>query len=97
MSDISISNMTIASMAMDNQVSGAETMMSQETTSFSSANDGGLDSMEYAVAGAEVASRTNDFFGNSADLSSTGTDIDVAQAINTTIMDGNGTIADKVV
>lgn len=96
-SDLTISTMTLSAMAMDNQASGAESMINTETAVMSGINEGGIDSMEHAVAGGEVASRTTEFFGNSTDLSSTGTDIDVAQAINTTIMDGNGSITDKVV
>jgi len=84
-------------MALDNQLAGPESI--KETTSevASGANQGGLDSMEQAVAGAEVASRTTEFFGNGTDFSSTGTDIDIQQAISASITDGMGTIADKVI
>ena len=95
MSDISISTDTMSSMALESQISGAESI--NTNTIMSGANQHGLDSLEQTVAGAEVASRTTEFFGSGTDLSSTGTDIDVAQAINTSLMDGTGSITDKIV
>jgi len=97
MSDLSISNMTMSSMALDSQLSGVESISDSSSTIASGANEGGLDSMEQTVAGAEVASKTTEFFGSGTDLSSTGTDIDVAQAISTSIMDGTGSITDKII
>ena len=84
-------------MASDNQAAGAESVKDTISTVISGVNQEGADSQEQAVAGAEVASRTTEFFGSGADLSSTGTDIDVSQAINSTLMSGQGSIADKVV
>jgi len=97
MSDISISTMTVQSMALGNQLAGPESI--KETTSevASGANKGGMDSLEQAVAGAEVASRTTEFFGSGTDLGSTGTDLDIQQAISSTITEGMGTITDKIV
>lgn len=97
MSDISISAMTMSSMALENQMSGAESIKDTSSTVISGVNEQGADPNDMAVAGAEVASRGSEFFGNGTDLSSTGTDIDTAQAINTSLHQGNGTIADKVV
>jgi len=96
MSDISISANSMSSMALDNQASGAESIRDTTSTMASGFNQEGLDSQEQAVAGAEVASRTTEFFGSGSDLSSTGTDIDVAQAISTTLSDGQGSITDKI-
>ncbi len=98
MSDISISDTTISSMAIENQASGADWL--QETASstvLSGISPDGPDSQEQAVAGLEVASRTSEFFGSGTDFSSTGTDIDVAQAINTTLLSGQGSITNKIV
>jgi len=86
----------MSSMALDNQASGAESIRDTTSTMASGFNQEGLDSQEQAVAGAEVASRTTEFFGSGSDLSSTGTDIDVAQAISTTLSDGQGSITDKI-
>lgn len=97
MSDFSISAITPASMAMENLASGAESMQDSNSTAISGLNEGGPDTMENAVAGAEVASRTTEFLGTGTDFSSTGTDIDISHAINTSIMDGMGSITDKVV
>jgi hypothetical protein len=50
-----------------------------------------------AVAGAEVASRTEDFFGAGTDFSSTGTDYDVQQTVHQAVFDtGLGSITDKI-
>lgn len=97
MSDLSISTMTQSSMALENQASGAESVKDTTSTIVSGFNQEGLDSMDQAVAGAEVASKSTEFFGTGTDLGSTGTDYDVAQAISTSLADGNGSITDKVV
>lgn len=100
MSNISISVDTMAAMASDMQATSAtissETAMEASHQVMSGENKGGSDGLELVVAGAEVASKNTEFFGSGTDLSSTGTDIDVAQAINTTLIDGQGTITDKV-
>ena len=97
MSDISISSMTMSSMAYDNQMQGAETVKETSRESMSGINMAGIDSSnEQAVVGLEVASRTNEYIGASPDFSSTGTEFDFVQAANS-MQDGNGTIADKVV
>ncbi len=97
MSDISISTMTMQSMAFDNQLSGLESIKDSTSEICSGVNQGGLDTMEQTVAGAEVASRTTEFFGVGTDFSSTGTDLDIQQAISSTMANGMGTIADKVI
>ncbi|QJB57756.1 hypothetical protein [Pseudodesulfovibrio sp. zrk46] len=98
MSDFSISAMTMSSMASENQAASFENSVDiASSTIMSGINQEGADSQENAVAGAEVASRTTEFFGNGTDLGSTGTDIDVAQAISSTLLEGTGTITDKVV
>lgn len=100
MSNISISVDSMAAMASDMQASSAtissQTAMEASSQVMSGENKGGADGLELVVAGAEVASKSTEFFGTGPDLSSTGTDIDVAQAINTTLIDGQGTITDKV-
>ncbi len=53
--------------------------------------------MEQTIIGAEVASRTSDYLGSGPDFTSTGTDVDVQQAINSTLMSGTGSIANKIV
>lgn len=97
MSDISISTMTQSAMVLENQAAGAESSSDTTSTIISGINQEGIDSQEQAIAGAEVASRTTEFFGSGTDLGSTGTDIDVAQAINTSLLDGGGSITNKVV
>jgi len=97
MSDITISNTTLSSMALDNQLAAPESVKDTTNEIASGMNEGGLDTLEQTVAGAEVASKTSEFFGSGTDFSSTGTDIDVQQAISATIADGMGTIADKIV
>ena len=98
MSDISISVDTVQSMAFDSQMAGPESIKDTTSEVASGANQGtGMDSMEQTIAGAEVASKTTEFFGNGADLSSTGTDINIQQAISSTMADGMGSIADKII
>ncbi|MBI9078275.1 MAG: hypothetical protein JEY79_00875 [Pseudodesulfovibrio sp.] len=97
MSDISISTMTIQSMALDNQMSGPESIKESTTEIASGFIRGGSDSSELAVAGAEIASRTNDYLGTGPDLGSTGTDFDIQQAISSSMTEGIGTIADKII
>lgn len=97
MSDFSISASTMSSLASENQAAGAESVKDITSTVVSGVNKEGSDSQEQAVAGAEVASRTTEFFGSGTDLGSTGTDIDISQAINSTLMSGQGAITDKVV
>ncbi|ADU62689.1 hypothetical protein Daes_1677 [Pseudodesulfovibrio aespoeensis Aspo-2] len=96
MSGMSISTESVSALT-ENLMRGAETVSDTTSTIFSSVNRGGVDSMEQTVAGAEVASRTSEFFGSGTDFSSTGTDYDTQQAVNNTVMSGNGSIADIVV
>ncbi|WP_319544025.1 hypothetical protein [uncultured Pseudodesulfovibrio sp.] len=96
MSDLSISTDTIQSIAMDKMLSGPESVGEQSSIIASGINERGIDSMEQAVAGLEVASRTEEFFGSGTDFSSTGTDIDIQQAVSSTLDTGMGTIADKI-
>jgi hypothetical protein len=97
MSDISISASTPQSMALDNQLAGPESIKDTTSEIASGLNPNGIDSQERTVAGAEVASKTTEFFGAGPDLGSTGTDIDVQQAISSTLAAGMGSIADKIV
>jgi len=96
MSDISISTDTIQSIAMDNLLSGPESVGEDSSIIASGMNKGGIDSMEQAVAGLEVASRTEEFFGSGTDFSSTGTDVDIQQAVSSTLDTGIGSIADEI-
>ena len=100
MPNISISSDSMAAMASDAQASSASmsSLTAKDETSqiMSGENKGGVDSLELAVAGGETASRTTEYFGSGTDFSSTGTDVDIAQAINTTLIDGQGSITDKV-
>lgn len=97
MSDLSMSTMTMSSMALDSQLSGAESIKDSTSTVISGANTEGLDSIEQVVAGGQVASRTTEFIGTGADLSSTGTGYDAQQAISNSLSSGAGTIADKII
>lgn len=96
MSDISISTDTVQSIAMDNILSGPESVAEESSIIASGINPRGMDSMEQAVAGLEVASRTEEFFGAGTDFSSTGTDTDIQQAISSTLDTGVGSITDKI-
>ncbi|WP_147821481.1 hypothetical protein [Salidesulfovibrio onnuriiensis] len=99
MSDISISNQSIQSMMTNAQASSfedgsasavldARTINKPETRSFE------LEKNELA---GQVVSRTQDFFGNGTDLSSTGTDNQIQRAITSALQEtGIGTIADKI-
>ena len=96
MSDISISADTVQTMAMDNLFSAPESLTGSNNEISSGLNTRGIDSMEQAVAGVEVASRTEEFFGSGTDFSSTGTDIDIQQAVVSTADTGIGSITDKI-
>jgi hypothetical protein len=96
MSGLSMSADSVSTISFDNQLSAAETVKDTTSTVMSAVNKGGIDSLEQTVAGAEVASRTTEFFGSGTDFSSTGTDIDTQQAVNNTLMSGTGSIADIV-
>lgn len=97
MSDISISADTMQSMAYENLLAGPESVKDSTSEILSGANQNGMDATEQTVAGAQVASKTTEFFGASADLSSTGTDIDIQHAVSASLANGMGSIADKVV
>jgi len=97
MSDISISISTPQAMSLDNQASGAESIGRYSNEIASGFNQGGADNMEMAVAGAEVASRTSEFFGTGTDFSSTGTDNDIQKAVGAALNEGMGTITDIMV
>ncbi|WP_285904942.1 hypothetical protein [Pseudodesulfovibrio pelocollis] len=93
---MSISTESVSALT-ENLMRGADTVKETTSTVLSAANRIGPDTGEQAVAGAEVASRTSDFFGSGTDLGSTGTDYDTAQAVNNTIMSGRGAVADLTI
>jgi hypothetical protein len=97
MSEMSIATGSLSSAGFEAQLAGADTVKDTSSTVLSAVNTGGIDSQEQAVAGAEVASRTSDFFGSGTDFSSTGTDYDSQQAVSNTLLSGNGSITDIVV
>jgi len=97
MSDISISANSPLSMALENLASGNEVVADKAETAISGRNLDGADSQEQTIAGTEVASRTQDYLASGPDWSSTGSDIEFARAIDTTLDSGIGSIADKVV
>ena len=97
MSDITISNMTMEAMAFDSQLAGPESIKDTTSEIASGINRDGMDTLEMNVAGAEVASKTTEFFGIGPDLSSTGTDFSTQSVISSTLASGMGTIADKLV
>lgn len=96
MSDISISNNSIQSMGLDSQLSGIESMKGAESEVGSGVSRGGADSLEQAVAGTELRSRTEEYFGNGTDFSSTGTDVDVRHAMSSIIDSAMGSITDEI-
>ncbi len=96
MADISISNDTIQSMGLDSQLTGVESIRDTSSEVGSGVNEGGLDTMEQTVAGTEVRSRTEEYFGAGTDFSSTGTDVDVKHAMSSIIDSAMGSIADEI-
>ncbi|MBG0789381.1 MAG: hypothetical protein H0S80_02670 [Desulfovibrionaceae bacterium] len=96
MSDISISNDTIQSIGLDSQLSGMESLKGAESETGSGVNEGGMDSMEQAVAGTEVRSRTEEYFGAGPDFNSTGTDGDIRHAMSSIIDSAMGSITDEI-
>lgn len=96
MSDISISNDTIQAMGLDSQLSGIESLSDTNSEVSSGVNEGGADTMEQAVAGAEIRSKTEEFFGGGTDLSSTGTDVDIQQAVGSILDASVGSITDEI-
>jgi len=96
MSDISISADTIQSISLDNQFAGAESINDRSTEIGSGMNEGGLDAMEQTVVGAQVVSRTEEYFGAGTDLTSTGTDIDIQKAVSAALQTSVGSITDKI-
>ena len=96
MSDISISNDTIQSMGLDSQLPGGESLDNASSEISSGMNEGGGDTLEMTVAGTEVRSRTEEFFGSGTDFSSTGTDVDIQQAVSATLESTIGSIADEI-
>ena len=95
MSDFSISAMSMASKAVDNQMSSIEGAGETVSTVMSGSSDQNKES-EQAIIGTEVSSRTQDYIGSGTDFSSTGTDVDVQQTVNTTLESGFGSIADVI-
>ena len=81
MSDFSVSVMSMASKAVDNQMSGYELSNDTIRTDLSGVSNERKES-EQTIVGAEVASRTEDYIGAGTDLSSTGTDVNVRQRNN---------------
>ena len=96
MSDLSISNDTIQSMALDSQLSGTESSFGTTREISSGMNEGGVDAMEQTVAGTEVRSKTQEFFGNGTDFTSTGTDVDVKHAMSSILDSAMGSITDEI-
>lgn len=96
MSDISISNDTVQAIALDNQLSGTEIMSGKANEIQTGLNSGGMDTIEQAVAGNEVSSRTEEYFGAGTDVSSTGTDVDIQTAVHNVLDAGIGSITDKI-
>lgn len=96
MSDISISTDTIQSISLDNQFSGAESINDRSAETGSGYNDGGVDTMEQTVAGTQVVSRTEEYFGAGTDFSSTGTDVDIQKTISAALDSSIGSITDKI-
>ncbi len=96
MSDISMSADTMSSIATESLASGAEFVSETSNTIASGASDEGSNDMVQAVIGAEVVSPTDDYIGTGTDFSSTGTDVNIQNAIQTTLMSGMGSIADKI-
>ncbi|WP_316900627.1 hypothetical protein [Pseudodesulfovibrio indicus] len=98
MPDISISTDTVQTMSMDSLFSAPDSIKDVSDIIGSGENSHAADQREMAVAGAEVASRTEDFFGAGTDFSSTGTDYDVQQTVHQAVVDtGLGSITDKIV
>lgn len=97
MSDISISTNSPLSMALENVASGNEATAENASTIMSGHNPDGADAQEQIIAGAEVVSKTSEYTGSGPDWSSTGTDIEFAKAIEATLNEGMGNIADKIV
>lgn len=97
MSDISISNDTIQSMGLDSQLSGIESLSDTNSEVSSGVNEGGADTMEQAVAGTEIRSKTEEYFGGGTDFSSTGTDMDIKHAMSAVIDSSMGSITDEIV
>jgi hypothetical protein len=98
MSDISISTDTIQGMAWDNQSQGPKSIRDHhdEMASGMDASEA-IHNREQAVAGLEVASRTEDYIGTGPDFNSTGTDTDIQQAVHAAAADtGIGVITDKI-
>ncbi|CCH47660.1 hypothetical protein [Pseudodesulfovibrio piezophilus] len=96
MSEIGITTSSMSSMALENQAAGAESIQESSSTVISGLNKEGSDSHDRAMAGAEVVSRSTEFFGAGTHLGSTGTEIDTAQAINSTLIDGGGSITNRI-
>jgi len=97
MSDISVSANSPLSMALENVAANNESVADNASTVMSGHNPEGADSQEQTVAGTEVASRTSEYMGNGPDWTSTGTDEPFLRAVETTLNDGMGSIADKIV
>ena len=97
MPDISISTDTAQTMAMDGLFSAPESLKDVSDVIGSGENSHAADQREMTVAGAEVASRTEEFFGSGTDFSSTGTDYDVQQTAHQAAFEtGVGSITDKI-
>jgi len=95
MSDFSISAMSMASKAVDNQMASIEGAGETVSTVMSGSSNQHKES-EQAIIGSEVSSRTQDYIGTGTDFSSTGTDVDIQQTVNTTLESGFGSIADII-
>lgn len=97
MPELSISTDTVQTMAMDSLFSAPESVRDVSNMIGSGENSHAADQREMAVAGAEVASRTEEFFGAGTDFSSTGTDPDIQQAAHQVAAEtGIGSITDRI-
>lgn len=97
MSDLSISSNSIAAVAMNSQASGAESISESSHTVASSVENSMPNPMETTVVGTEAVSKTQDYIGAGPDMSSTGTNENIQHAVSSAIMNGTGSIADKIV
>ncbi|GEM_PF-1431460 len=99
MSDITISNQSIQSIALDAQASSFEkgaAGIAQDARALTKPELKSIEEGNADVSG-QVASRTREFFGSGENVSSTSTDNDMQQAITSAHQEsGIGSIADEI-
>lgn len=99
MSDISVSNQNIRSIALDDQARSVESGtagIALDARTLNRPEFKPLEESQSDIAG-QVASRTRDYLGSGTDLSSAGTDNNIQQAVNAALQEtGVGTIADEI-